>query len=229
MDEAQDLTLVEMGVFTELCRAIARRRGYSPCLLVAGDEGQTVRPSGFSWGSLNGLLADQLYTASEFPLEMKLRAPEAISAVIENASAMYVNLARGLRPSNQRHLPDGDALDARLFHVEVPSTGEVLDLIDRLSEIDNLAIVVIDAVVPDWIQGELRSVVLTPQAVKGLEYQSVCVLNPGLALGKMKEPLSEHIESRNLDLHLKRTSMDRFRVALSRDHGGPGLHRCRSW
>lgn len=216
VDEAQDLTLVEMTVFTELCRAIAAQRGYSPCLLIAGDEGQTVRPSGFSWGSLNGLLANQLTPASEFPLEMKLRAPEAISAVIENASAMYASLARGLRPSNQRHLPDGDALDARLFHVEVQSADEALDLIDRLSAIDNLAIVVIDAVVPDWIQSELRSVVLTPQAVKGLEYQSVCVLNPGLALSRMMEPLSEHLESPNLDLHLRRTSMDRFRVALSR-------------
>ena len=216
VDEAQDLTLVEMGVFTELCRAIAGRRGYSPCLLVAGDEGQTVRPSGFDWGSLNGLLADQLCPAREFPLDVKLRAPEAISAVIENASAMYASLARGLRPSNQRHLPDGDALDARLFHVEVPSRVKALDLINSLSTIDNLAIVVIDAVVPDWVQGELRNVVLTPQVVKGLEYQSVCVLNPGLALSKMMEPVSEHAEAPNLDLHLKRTSMDRFRVALSR-------------
>ena len=30
------------------------------------------------------------------------------------------------------------------------------------------------------------------------------------------EPVSEHAVSPNLDLHLKRTSMDRFRVALSR-------------
>ena len=32
----------------------------------------------------------------------------------------------------------------------------------------------------------------------------------------MMEPVSEHAVSPNLDLHLKRTSMDRFRVALSR-------------
>ena len=216
VDEVQDLTLVEIGVFADLCLAIARHRGYSPSLLIAGDEGQTVSPSGFDWGSLNGLLADRLTPASEFPLEIKLRAPEHISAVIENASTMYASLTRGLRPSNQRHLPEGDSLEARLFHVEVPSVDEALDLIGRLSAIDNLVIVVIDAVIPDWIRGDLRSVILTPQGVKGLEYQSVCVLNPGLALSKMMERLSEHMESPNLDLHLKRTSMDRFRVALSR-------------
>ena len=57
VDEAQDLTLVEAAVFVELCRAIARHRRHSPRLLLAGDEGQTVRPSGFNWGALNGLLA----------------------------------------------------------------------------------------------------------------------------------------------------------------------------
>ena len=216
VDEAQDLTLVEIGVFVELCRAIARHRGHSPRLLLAGDEGQTVRPSGFDWGALNGLLADRLGRPGEFPLEAKLRSPEPISAVIENASRMYSGLARGLRPSNQRHLPEGDAVDARLFHVEVPGEPGALDLIGRLSTIDNLVIVVIDAVVPGWVRGELRSVVLTPQAVKGLEYQAVCVLNPGKALRSMMEPVSEHAVSPNLDLHLKRTSMDRFRVALSR-------------
>lgn len=97
-----------------------------------------------------------------------------------------------------------------------PAYTGALELIGRLSTIDNLVIVVIDAVVPGWIQGELRNVVLTPQAVKGLEYQAVCVLNPGLALRRMKEPVSEHAVSPNLDRHLKRTSMDRFRVALSR-------------
>ena len=216
VDEAQDLTLVEAAVFVELCRAIARRRGHAPSLLVAGDEGQTVRPSGFDWGGLNGLLASRLHPAGEFPLETKLRSPEPISAVIENASRMYAGLARGLRPSNQRHLPEGDAVDARLFHVEVLGESEALELIGRLSTIDNLVIVVIDAVIPAWIRGEFRSIVLTPQAVKGLEYQTVCVLNPGLALRVMMEPVSEHAVSPNLDHHLKRTSMDRFSVALSR-------------
>ena len=216
VDEAQDHTLVEIGVFVELCRAIARHRGHSPRLLLAGDEGQTVRPSGFDWGALNGLLADRLDRPREFLLEAKLRSPEPISAVIENASRMYAELARGLRPSNQRRLPESDAVDARLFHVGVPGESEALDLIGRLSTIDNLVIVVIDAVIPEWVRGELRSVVLTPQAVKGLEYQAVCVLDPGEALRSMMEPVSEHAVSPNLDHHLKRTSMDRFRVALSR-------------
>ena len=54
VDEAQDLTL-QTAVVVELCLAIARRRGHAPWLLAAGDDGQTVRPSGFDWGPLNDL------------------------------------------------------------------------------------------------------------------------------------------------------------------------------
>ena len=51
VDEVQDLTLLETAVVVELCLAIARRRGHAPWLLAAGDDGQTVRPSGFDWGA----------------------------------------------------------------------------------------------------------------------------------------------------------------------------------
>jgi len=60
VDEAQDLTLLETSVITEMCRAVARHRGHAPWLLVAGDDGQTVRPSGFDWGPLSDLLCRRI-------------------------------------------------------------------------------------------------------------------------------------------------------------------------
>ena len=57
VDEVQDLTVLETAVVVELCLAITRRREHAPWLLAAGDDGQTVRPSGFDWGPLNDLLA----------------------------------------------------------------------------------------------------------------------------------------------------------------------------
>ena len=47
VDEVQNLTLLETAVVVELCLAIARRRGHARWLVAAGDDGQTVRPSGF--------------------------------------------------------------------------------------------------------------------------------------------------------------------------------------
>ena len=49
--------MLETAVVVELCLAITRRRRHAPCLLADGDDGQTVRPSGFDWGPLNLLAA----------------------------------------------------------------------------------------------------------------------------------------------------------------------------
>ena len=56
-------------------------------------------------GSLIGLLTNRPSSSRKVPIEVKLSSPEPISAVIENASAIYVGLARGLRTSSiERHL-----------------------------------------------------------------------------------------------------------------------------
>ena len=72
-------------------------------LLAAGDDGQTVRPSGFDWGALNDLLAACLDAPRRFHLEDNLRCPSRIAAVIERASQWYVHLDKSRRPTKQRH------------------------------------------------------------------------------------------------------------------------------
>ena len=77
VDKIQDLTLLETAVVVELCLVSARRRGHAPGLLAAGDDGQTVRPSGFGWGALNDLLAARLNAPRRFHREDNLRCPSA--------------------------------------------------------------------------------------------------------------------------------------------------------
>ena len=60
-------------MLVELCRATARRRGHAPWFMLAGDEGQTVRPSGFEWARLNDLLAARLTQPQEFGLVLQSR------------------------------------------------------------------------------------------------------------------------------------------------------------
>ena len=100
VDEAQDLTLLESAVVVELCLATARRRGHAPWLLAAGDDGQTVRPSGFDWGALNDVLAACLDAPRRFHLEDNLRRPSRIAAVIERASEWSTSTRRGARRSS---------------------------------------------------------------------------------------------------------------------------------
>ena len=121
VDEVQDLTLTELAVIVELCRAVARRSGnIAPSLLLAGDEGQTVRPVGFEWALLSELLSNRLQAPSQFFLDTPLRSPQGIAQVIENASRLYARFPRGRRPARQQHEAGGQPIEARLFYVEVP-------------------------------------------------------------------------------------------------------------
>ena len=98
VDELQDLTLLETAVVVELCRAIGRRRGRAPWLLMAGDAGQTVRPTGFDWGPLNDLLARRVGAPARFQLDEHLRCPSRIAEVVERASERYVDLEKQVPP-----------------------------------------------------------------------------------------------------------------------------------
>ena len=217
VDEVQDLTLTELAVIVELFSAIARRAGdTAPFLLLAGDEGQTVRPVGFEWALLNDLLRDRLQAPQEFYLDTLLRSPQRIAQVIENASGLYAGVHRGIRPARQQHEAGGQPIEARLFYVEVPDNRAAVTLLERLKFLLGLAIVTLENEVPDWVPEPLQDMVLTPAIVKGLEYQAVVVLNPGELLKKLREGIPEHTDAPELEEHHRRAAIDRLRVAVSR-------------
>ena len=218
VDEAQDLTMAEMAVVTELCRAIALRRRSAPWLLLAGDEGQTVRPSGFEWSLLSRQLSHTLTAPQRFTLDSTLRSPERIAKVIERASQLYqkTGLERRLRPADQRHEPGGDPTDAQLFYVDAPSVKEAIQLLDRLNDLPYVAIVTPATDAPKWLPDRMVDMVLPPAVVKGLEYQSVCVLEPGPTLQRLSAEVDLHSQAPELEAHLRRTAIDRLRVAISR-------------
>ena len=218
VDEVQDLTVLETAVVVELCLAIARRRGHAPWLLVAGDDGQTVRPSGFDWGPLNDLLAARLDPPRRFHLEDNLRCPSRIAGVIERASEWYVHLDKGRRPTKQRHQSGGQHVDAHLLHVVVPDAPGAVALLERLDDVEGVVVVSLGDEVPAWVPDRLRDMVLTPSDAKGLEYQSVCVLDPGTLLARLAAGTGPTASRTSLALreHEHRTAIDQLRVALSR-------------
>ena len=216
VDEVQDLTLIEAAVVVELCLAIARRRGHAPWLLVAGDDGQTVRPSGFDWGPLHDLLDNRLDAPKSFHLEDNLRCPARIAGVVERASAWYGHLEKGQRPTKQRQQSGGQHVDAHLFHVEVPDARGAAALLARLDDVEGVVVIAPGAGLPAWVPDRLRDMVLTPADAKGLEYQSVCVLDPGALLKRLDRGRAAPVSEAAIEEHARRTTIDRFRVALSR-------------
>ena len=216
VDEVQDLTLLEAAAVVELCRAIGRARGYSPWLLMAGDAGQTVRPTSFEWAPLNDLLSRRLRRPAEFHLEEHLRCPSRIAEVVERASDHYTVVEKEARPTKQHRQKSAEHVDAQLIHVHVPEAAEAVRLLEGLDETDDVAVLSPRDDAPPWVPMELRPMVLTPAEAKGLEYQSVCVLDPGPVLSSLSPGNRAYGMDVELDQPAIRTAIDHLRVTLSR-------------
>ncbi|MCY4594430.1 MAG: AAA family ATPase [Bryobacterales bacterium] len=215
VDEIQDLTLLEAAVVVELCQAIARNRGRSPWLLMAGDSGQTVRPTGFDWGPLSDLLASSVGAPAKFHLQEHLRCPSRIAEVVDRASDRYTDLEKDIRPTRQRRQHRGQHVDAHLIHVSLSSEAEAIRLLEQLADADEVAVLAPQNDLPPWVPEQLRDSVLTPEEAKGLEYQSVCVLDPSRVLVKLDTLNEESLDTNVAQLEF-RTVIDHFRVTLSR-------------
>ena len=215
VDEVQDLTVVEFLVLVHLCKAVKERSYRLPKIILTGDEGQTIRPSGFQWGWMNGILYKQLGAPVEFELTSKLRTPRRISEVIDNSLLLYREIERGERPSKQRMEELDNENDGRVCYVALKNNDETIELLEALADDETLRVVVADSMVPNWIPPHLMSSVLSPSMVKGLEYQKICVLNPGKVLKEVASAKSSNWNSR-VTGHRNRAIIDNLRVALSR-------------
>ena len=213
VDEVQDLTLLEAAVIVQFCRVLASKGSHAPWLLMGFDDGQTVRPSGFDDGRLSDLLHQRLGHPEEFGLECNVRSPSVIAEVVERASSLYTTIDKGRRPTNQRNVAVDQEIDARLIYVSVPNRESAGELLKDLGDLDDVAVITPEPSVPEWVPSHSKSAVLTPDAAKGLEYASVCVLDPGRVLKRFS---SDSPSGDQLELHARRTAIDRLRVALSR-------------
>ena len=214
VDEIQDLTLLELNVFLELSSVIQKASGRRPIMLLAGDEGQTVRPSGFEWGPASDLISSAIENPKSFQLHASVRYPGRIAGVLEKASGLYGSVSRADRPRRQSRISTDDYRQAQVLHVVVDDKEQGINLLRKLVEIDRVLVVTAVEDIPDWIRRDVGEGVLTPIESKGLEYPSVCVINPGaelLEIGAVSENASDRLEN----LH-RRTRIDQLRVAMSR-------------
>ena len=131
-------------------------------------------------------LAARLAAPRRFHLEDNLRCPSRIAGVIERASEWYVHLDKSRRPTKQRHQQGGQHVDAHLLHV-VADVPTAVGLLERLDEVERLVVITVADEKPAWVPERLRDMVLTPADAKGLEYQSVCVLDPGRVLAQLED------------------------------------------
>ncbi|MEY2731793.1 MAG: hypothetical protein RLZZ588_518, partial [Chloroflexota bacterium] len=215
VDEVQDLTLREIAVVAEVCRAIGRARGHAPWFLAAGDEGQTVRPSGFDWGPFSDLVARRIGTPEKYQLDENLRCPARIAQVIDRAAQGYRSLGKSRRPGKQSAAATGQHTEAQLIHVDAKSAKEAIELLESVSEVDGVVVIDPAGEIPAWVPAELRGEVLSPAEAKGLEYQSVILLDAGRSLARSGWGQTQERDG-ELAQEAHRVMIDQLRVALSR-------------
>ena len=214
VDETQDLTLTETAVITRLCRRIGESSGRMPRLLVAGDEGQTVRPSGFAWARTRELLDREVGRPATYTLDVQVRCPVRIEETCEIVDGFYKQIDKRTRLRRQHNTASTGAGEGEVLRVRIQQS-EYEEVIERLAAMPATAVVSATADVPEWIPERLRHQVLTPAEAKGLEYQTVCVveLDGGCALATVGT--IAHADPR-LNEEMRRNAIDQARVALTR-------------
>ena len=151
------------------------------CWRTATTDRPYVRPVSTGAGPLNDLPASRLDAPRRFHLEDDLRCPNRIAAVSERASEWYATSTRcGARPSSCHQHGD-----AHLFHVAADVSATV-GLLERLDDVEEgVVVLTVGDELLAWVPERLRDMVLPPADAKGLEYQSVCVLDPGPVLAPL--------------------------------------------
>jgi len=216
VDECQDLTPVEAMLIVQLTAAINRERRVHIPLMLSGDEAQTVRPTDFEWGWLSDLLHSQLATPAEFKLSANLRSPRRIAELVQRVWDLYSHLQKQERPSGSGQVEiEDDATDQVLYCTANPGQ-DLKDLLISLAATEGLAIVNLEDAVPAWVPEAARSAVLSVSEVKGLDFNSVCVLDAGRHLERIVRGEDRQRSESDIDGLRKRLAIDQLRVALSR-------------
>jgi hypothetical protein len=230
IDEVQDLTPLESAL---LLRMQAQGRVETRWLL-AGDEGQTVRPSGFSWNALGAQVHEGLGQRWEkSKLEGSLRCPTEVMYALNQFTQFYSVLERENRPRLQRK-PEDAFVSGQSILLGIATTAEEANAaLGKLLLHGRLRVLCATDTAPLWIEEPLKENLRYPALAKGLEFPVLVLVGLGDALRRLQqasnlEPPPRH--ARNL--------VDQVRVAISRASGrllvleGPqgeirgGVHEC---
>ena len=216
LDEAQDLTPIEALAIVELTMAVGSAAGTAcPNLLVAGDEAQTVRPTDFEWGWFQDLIHYRLASPVEFKLQTNLRSPRRIATLVNRVWDLYGAIAKSERPGGTGVAEIDDNAGDQVILCAAKAGPELDELLEVFSEREGLALIAMGEEIPAYVPEHLRDRVLTTFEAKGLDFQSVCILDAGKWLDRV---LQARDRGRGLELEdlSKRLAIDQLRVALSR-------------
>jgi hypothetical protein len=215
VDECQDLTPLESAFLIQLTSIASRSRRSVP-ILMAGDEAQTVRPTDFEWAWLSDILHAQLGTPAETKLSSNLRSPQRIAEIVNRVWDLYSHIQKQERPSGTGAAEiDDDATD-QILYCAGTNGPELNALLEALAAREGLALISLEDNVPNYVPESARASVLTVAEAKGLDFHSVCVLDAGPHMARIRRDDNHFRTVADLEGLRKRLAIDQLRVALSR-------------
>ncbi len=220
LDEAQDLTPIELALLLEIPRILSKRN-HSALFIAAGDESQTVHPSGFAWGIAKDLIRERLgREPKDITLATMMRSPSAILSIVKKTGGLYKTLPKTFRPGGA--VPDdGPTIDdaGHLLQCVIPQHGDNAALLETLGLSPGRALITLDNKVPmnKGSSAKNTALIFTPAEIKGLERRIVVVTGLDETLSTLHRLTNRHgYENRSLESLEARYLIDGVRVALSR-------------
>jgi tetratricopeptide (TPR) repeat protein len=157
---------------------------------------------------MNDMLHATMGQPQEFRLTVNLRSPRRIADVVNRAWDLYDYLHKQDRPSGTGYAEIDDDSPDQILYAAVPG-AEMAPLLTWLSGREGLAMIAFDK---KGLPAGILPFVLSPAEAKGLDFNSVCVLNGGTLL---RHIVNERASTAS-DALGRRLAIDQLRVALSR-------------
>lgn len=220
VDEVQDLTPMEALFLFNVVARIGCSSGQMPRLILAGDESQTVRPTGFLWSDLKNLATTvfgKQMSIEDTQLEQNLRSPRQIAGFVEATRQQYALLNKDERPSGLTQTQVDEDRSGRLVYCSLQSDTEFYDLIETFQNLPHSCIVYPGFNLPEDVDKseKWKDSLFTAEQVKGLDFEHVVLVDAG----RRQQDLLQLNVDRTKDPSLTgtfRTMADQYRVASSR-------------
>lgn len=219
VDEVQDLTPVELLLIFNVVSRSANASGKLPRIVLAGDESQTVRPSGFEWPVVNELVqlvfGDRVERRDDIGLDENMRSSVQIATFVEATRDQYLKFLKRDRPGGINYTRTNDALHGRLMYCHLSGEDDLNKLGDLMADLPRSVIVYPGHRLPVGLPPGVADRTRVANEVKGLDFDTVVLLDAG-ARQKQLDELLEKQDSRPSSGILARVLADQYRVAASR-------------
>jgi hypothetical protein len=219
VDEVQDLTAVEILLILNVVARSANASGHFPRVVFAGDESQTVRPSGFDWPTLSDLITkifgDFAAKSDSINLDQNVRSSQQIATFVEATRDQYLKFVKRDRPGGIVYTRSNDAVHGRLMYCLLENENEMAKLGQLMEELSRSVIVYPGHRLPSDLPEAVLERTRTSNEVKGLDFDTVVMMDAGVRQEALDALLAKQ-GARPASAVAARVLADQYRVAASR-------------